>query len=90
VQRLSASLIQGRSFKASVHSSVASRWTECPQWVESGHLVDAPKTNCSDALEEKAEATREAGDAKEEAIDNSDVDTDDITPAQQNAMVNAQ
>jgi ABC-type glycerol-3-phosphate transport system substrate-binding protein len=56
--------------------------------------LDAAASNASgpqeDALADQAEAVREAGDAKEEAIDNTDVDTDDLTPAQQNALVNAQ
>jgi ABC-type glycerol-3-phosphate transport system substrate-binding protein len=56
--------------------------------------LDAAAGNASgaqeDALERQAEATRDAGDAKEEKIDNTDVDTDNLTPAQQNAIVNAQ
>ena len=56
--------------------------------------LDAAAENASggqaDALEDQAEATRDAGDAKEEAIDNTDVDTDELTEGQKNAMVNGQ
>jgi ABC-type glycerol-3-phosphate transport system substrate-binding protein len=41
-------------------------------------------------MEQNAEAVREAGDRKEEAIDNTDVDTDELTAGQKNAIVNAQ
>lgn len=43
-----------------------------------------------DALEDQADAVRDAGDAKEEAIDNTDVDTDELTSGQKEAMVNGQ
>lgn len=39
-------------------------------------------------LEEKAEAVEAQGERREEAIDNSDVDTDELTEAQKNAIVN--
>ena len=38
--------------------------------------------------EASADAVEDAGDAREEAVDDSDVDVDALTPGQQNAMVN--
>ena len=42
----------------------------------------------AERMEEKAEAVEAQGERREEAIDNSDVDTDELTEAQKNAMVN--
>lgn len=41
-----------------------------------------------DSLENQADALREEGAAKEEAIDDADVNADAMTPAEQNAVVN--
>lgn len=43
-----------------------------------------------DALEAQAEATRERGEAIEEAIDDSDVNADALSPEQKNAVVSGQ
>ena len=43
-----------------------------------------------DALEAQAEITRDLGEAREEAIDDVDVDADAISEAQKNAMVNGE
>jgi hypothetical protein len=55
-------------------------------------VLDEAAANASgdqeDALEAEAEATREAGDAKEEAIDDSDIDTDELSEQQKENMVN--
>jgi len=55
--------------------------------------IDALAENMSgtdqDVMETKADATREMGDAKEEAIDDSDVDAEAMTQAQKDALVNA-
>lgn len=42
-----------------------------------------------DAMEAQADATREAGAAKEEAIDDADVNADKLTPAQKKAAIEA-
>ncbi len=42
-----------------------------------------------DMMAANADATREAGEAREEAIDESDVNADAMTDAQKNAMVNS-
>lgn len=39
-------------------------------------------------MQQQAEAIEEKGDQREEAIDNSDVDTDELSEQQKNAMVN--
>jgi hypothetical protein len=56
--------------------------------------LDAAAANASgaqeDALQDQAEQVRDAGDAKEEAIDDSDVDTDELSEGQKNAIVNGQ
>ena len=39
-------------------------------------------------LEAQADAVRDAGEAKEEAIDKADVNADAMTPAQKNAVTN--
>lgn len=48
--------------------------------------ADAMRAN--GASEAAADAVEDRGDAIEEAIDDSDVDVDELTPEQQNAMVN--
>jgi hypothetical protein len=40
-------------------------------------------------MQAKADATREAGDAKEEAIDDSDINADALSNAQKSEIVNA-
>ena len=54
--------------------------------------MDAMAINMSgtseDLMQAKADATREAGDAKEEAIDRSDVNTDSLTPAEREKVIN--
>ena len=42
----------------------------------------------ADMMEANADATRTAGDAKEEAIDDSDVNADAMTSAEKNAVIN--
>lgn len=42
----------------------------------------------ADMMEANADATRAAGDAKEEAIDDSDVNADALTPAEKNGVIN--
>jgi hypothetical protein len=53
--------------------------------------MDAAADNMSgpaaDSLEAQADATREAGEAKEEAIDDADLNADAMTPAEKNAVV---
>ena len=53
--------------------------------------MDAAADNLSgpaaDAMEARADATRDAGEAKEERIDDSDVDATKLTPEQRNAAV---
>jgi hypothetical protein len=53
--------------------------------------MDAAADNMSgpaaDQLEAQADATREAGEAKEEAIDDADLNADAMTPAEKNAVV---
>jgi len=53
--------------------------------------LDAAADNMSgpaaDSLEAQADATREAGEAKEEAIDDADLNADAMTPAEKNAVV---
>ena len=49
------------------------------------NMADGP---AQDAMEEKGEMLREKGEAVEEAVDNTDVDTDELSPAQQNQLVN--
>ncbi len=41
-------------------------------------------------LEAQAEAVEENGEAREEAIDDSDVQADELSPAQRNAVTNSQ
>lgn len=43
-----------------------------------------------DSMEARADATRDAGAAKEEAIDDSDVNAAKLTPAQRKAVTQAQ
>ena len=43
-----------------------------------------------DSLEAQAEVVRESGEAKEEAIDDADVDADALTNGQKEALVNGQ
>ena len=50
-----------------------------------GNMADGPQ---QDAMEEKGDMLREKGERVEEAVDNTDVDTDDLTRTQQNALVN--
>jgi len=54
--------------------------------------MDAMAINMSgtseDLMQAKADATREAGDAKEEAIDRSDVNADSLTPAEREKVIN--
>ena len=42
----------------------------------------------ADMMEANAEATRDAGKAKEEAIDDADINADAMTPAEKNAVIN--
>lgn len=44
----------------------------------------------ADALEEQAEAVEENGAAREEAIDDSDINADNLSAAQRNAAINGQ
>ena len=44
----------------------------------------------ADNLEAQADATRDAGEAKEEAIDDADVNADAMTPAQKEGAVKGQ
>lgn len=44
----------------------------------------------ADALEAQADIAEEVGEAKEEAIDDADVNAEAMTPAQKEAMTNAQ
>lgn len=44
----------------------------------------------ADNLEQRADAVEERGEAREEAIDDSDVDTGELSAAQRNALVNGQ
>lgn len=58
-----------------------------------GDAADAMADNMADgpaqeAVEGQADALREKGEEVEEAVDNTDVDTDELTPAQQNQLVN--
>ena len=41
-------------------------------------------------LEDQADAVEDAGEAREEAIDESDVDAGELTPEQRNQLVNGQ
>jgi hypothetical protein len=43
-----------------------------------------------DSLEAQADALRESGEAREEAIDDADVNADAMSPAQKEAVVNGQ
>jgi hypothetical protein len=43
----------------------------------------------ADMMEANAEATHDAADAKEEAIDDADVNADAMTPAEKNAVINS-
>lgn len=56
--------------------------------------LDAAADNATgaqeDQLEAQAEQTRDTGEAKEEAIDDSDVDASTMTNAQQNEMTKAE
>ena len=51
---------------------------------------DALGDKAEDALEDQADAVEDAGEAREEAIDDSDVDTDGLSNAQKEGMVNGQ
>ena len=55
--------------------------------------LDAAAENASgateDRLEAEADATREVGEAKEEAIDKSDINADAMSPAQKSEIINA-
>lgn len=51
-------------------------------------MADNMSGAAADNMEAQAEAVREAGDAKEEAIDDSDVNAEAMTEAQKNAVVN--
>lgn len=44
----------------------------------------------ADALEQNADAAEDRGQAREEQIDDSDVDADQLSDAQKNALVNGQ
>jgi Flp pilus assembly protein TadG len=54
--------------------------------------MDAMAENMSgtseDLMQAKADATREAGEAKEEAIDDSDINADSLTPAERAKVIN--
>jgi len=54
--------------------------------------MDAMAENMSgtseDLMQAKADATREAGEAKEEAIDDSDINADSLTPAEREKVIN--
>lgn len=56
--------------------------------------MDAAADNMSgpaaDAMEANAEATRDAGEAREEAIDDSDVNADALSAGEKNAVINGQ
>lgn len=49
------------------------------------NVADGPT---QDALENQGDQLREKAENVEEAVDNTDVDADDMSPAQQNAVVN--
>ena len=52
-------------------------------------MADNATTDAQEqALEQQADAVRDKGEAKEDAIDDSDVNADDLTAAQKNALVN--
>jgi gas vesicle protein len=51
-------------------------------------MADNMSGAAADNMEAQAEAVREAGDAKEEAIDDSNVNAEAMTEAQKNAVVN--
>jgi hypothetical protein len=44
--------------------------------------------SAEDAMEAQADVVRESGEARQEAIDDADVDADAMTPAQKDALVN--
>jgi predicted small lipoprotein YifL len=44
----------------------------------------------ADALNDRADAVEQAGEKREEQIDDSDVDADELSGAQKNALVNGQ
>lgn len=51
-------------------------------------MADNMSGTAEDLMEAKADATREAGEAKEEAIDRSDVNADEMTPAEREQVIN--
>jgi len=53
-------------------------------------MADTATGSEEEALESQAEVTREVGKAKEEAIDDADVNADAMTPSQKEAIVNGQ
>lgn len=52
-------------------------------------MADNTSGTAEDSLEAQADALREEGERKEEAIDDSDVDADAMTPAEQNNLANS-
>lgn len=54
-------------------------------------MADNATTDAQEqSLENQADQMEAMGDRKEEAIDNTDVDADDLSEAQKNAIVNSQ
>lgn len=54
-------------------------------------MADNATTDAQEqALEAQAEAVEDMGDKKEEAIDNTDVDADELSESQKNAMTKAE
>lgn len=51
-------------------------------------MADNMSGTSEDLMQAKADATREAGDAKEEAIDDSDINAEALTPAERAKVIN--
>lgn len=51
-------------------------------------MADNMSGTSKDLMQANAEATRKAGDAKEEAIDDADVNADALTPAERAKVIN--
>ncbi len=51
-------------------------------------MADNMSGTAEDLMQAKADATREAGDAREEAIDESDINAAALTPAERAKVIN--
>jgi hypothetical protein len=51
-------------------------------------MADNMSGTAEDLMQAKADATLEAGDAKEEAIDDSDINADALSPAERAKVIN--